>query len=79
MGRFDKAIAHLERAATLLDTDWVIFDHLGDAYFKRRDWERARRNWERALALEPDEAVAIAIQQKLDQLMSQQPVTTTPP
>lgn len=78
MGRLDEAVAYLERAATLLDTDWVIFDHLGDAYFKRRDWERARRSWERALALEPNEIAAITIKQKLDRAMSHEPVSPTP-
>jgi tetratricopeptide (TPR) repeat protein len=65
MGRLDKAIAYLERAALQAGDDPVVFDHLGDAYFMRREWGRARRNWERALELD---ATQTAIQDKLNRL-----------
>ena len=53
MGRLDEAILQLERAARLLDTDPVIFEHLGDAYAKRKDDERARYYWRKALEIDP--------------------------
>ena len=60
------AIVQFERAASVLDTDPVVFDHLGEAYFKRHEFEKARKNWERALTLEPNDK----IQSKLHQLLS---------
>ena len=53
-GRTQDAIRELERAISLLE-DPVIFDHLGDAYFKVEDIEKARQNWEKSLALDPDQ------------------------
>ena len=72
MGRIDEAIAYLERAVEILDTDPVVFDHLGEVYARRREWEKARRSWERALELEPSED----IQEKLNHLLSQEAVPT---
>ncbi len=54
LGRLDDAITYLERASRLLDSDPVIFEHLGDAYFGKKELELARRNWQRALKLKPD-------------------------
>ena len=60
----------------MLDSDPTIFDHLGEAYYRRRDLERARRNWERALELDKSQ---IAIQLKLERLMSnEEPAHTSP-
>ena len=75
MGRIDEAVTYLERAAAALDTDAVIFSHLGDAYFSLRDWDRARRNWERALELNPDQA---EVKDKLDRLLATQETTPRP-
>jgi predicted negative regulator of RcsB-dependent stress response len=38
----------------LLDTDPIIYEHLGDAYFKRGDIEQARGAWQKALELDQD-------------------------
>lgn len=65
MGRLDDAIAYLERACRLLDSDPVIFEHLGDAYFGRKDLEQARRNWRRALDLNPQ---LLSVKEKLQKL-----------
>jgi tetratricopeptide (TPR) repeat protein len=67
MGNIDEAIRHLERAASLLGTDPVIFDHLGEAYFTRHELERARQNWQRALELGAERD---AILEKLDRITS---------
>jgi Tfp pilus assembly protein PilF len=51
-GKFKEAIELLSRAGTLLE-DPVIFDHLGDAYFKAGDIENAKLNWQKSLKLGP--------------------------
>jgi tetratricopeptide (TPR) repeat protein len=53
LGDLGAAVRYLEQAAELLETDPVIFDHLGETYYRRREWEKARRSWERALELDP--------------------------
>jgi tetratricopeptide (TPR) repeat protein len=51
-GQTEEAIKELEKASALLK-DPVIFDHLGDAYFKIGDIENAKNNWQESLSLEP--------------------------
>ncbi|MBD3401599.1 tetratricopeptide repeat protein, partial [candidate division GN15 bacterium] len=53
LGNYDEAIKYLEQAVQL-DSDAVIFDHLGDAYHAVGDSDLARQWWQRALELEPD-------------------------
>lgn len=48
----DKAIKELERASSLLP-DSVIFDHLGDAYFKKGNKDKAASIWKKSLELNP--------------------------
>jgi tetratricopeptide (TPR) repeat protein len=62
LGDYDKAVEYLKQAVEL-DSDPVIFDHLGDAYAAKGKLERAREWWEKALALQPDNS---AIKEKLD-------------
>ena len=66
----------LRSAAALLQTDPVIFDHLGDAYFKHHEVEKARKNWERALELDSSQA---AIQGKLNRLSHEETITSDNP
>ncbi len=65
LGRLEEAIAHLERAANLLGSDPVIFDHLGDAYLKHHEPEKAREYWLRALDLDP---TLTTVKRKLEQM-----------
>jgi Tfp pilus assembly protein PilF len=51
-GRIKEAREILIRAASLMP-DEVIFDHLGDVYFKMKDAENARINWQESLRLNP--------------------------
>jgi tetratricopeptide (TPR) repeat protein len=74
LSEWDEAIRLLERASQLLDSDPIIFDHLGDAYFKRGDVEHAEAAWQKALELDP---TLEAVQRKLDSLL--QPDVTAPP
>lgn len=50
-GRFKEALTELERASTLLD-DPVIYDHLGDVYFKLNDLTKAKDSWKKSLKLD---------------------------
>jgi predicted negative regulator of RcsB-dependent stress response len=65
MGNLDEALRYLMRATEQLDTDPVIFEHLGDVYFSRHERERAREQWQRALELGGDEE---SLRAKLDRL-----------
>ncbi len=56
LGRFDEAVAELEKAVELLNEDQspgnaVIFDHLGDAHLEANQPEKAKRAWRRAVEL----------------------------
>jgi Tfp pilus assembly protein PilF len=53
-GRVKEAKEILEKAASLV-SDAVIFDHLGDAFFKMKDFDSARINWQESLKLNPQQ------------------------
>lgn len=53
LGRYQEALVQLERAVAL-DSDPVMFDHLGDVYQALDKTEQARQAWERSLKLDPD-------------------------
>jgi tetratricopeptide (TPR) repeat protein len=67
-GKTKEAVKELEKAAVLLD-DPVIFEHLGDAYFKIRDLAAARGNWEKSLKLNPDKP---EVKKKIEDLQNKQ-------
>jgi Tfp pilus assembly protein PilF len=50
-GKFKEAVTEIEKASLLVE-DHVIFDHLGDAYLKVKDIEKAKLNWEKSLQLD---------------------------
>ena len=53
-GKFDQALNDLLRAAKTADhEDPVIFEHIGDAYFKLNRASEAVESWRKALALDP--------------------------
>jgi len=66
LGRFEEAVAELENAAVESDDrppDALILDHLGDAYLKTEQAEKAENAWRRAVELfrqqeEPEKAEA---------------------
>jgi Flp pilus assembly protein TadD len=51
-GKIKEALKELEKASALL-ADPVIYEHLGDAYFKTKELEKARANWQESLKLDP--------------------------
>ncbi|MBI3320050.1 MAG: tetratricopeptide repeat protein, partial [Candidatus Omnitrophica bacterium] len=75
LGQLDEAVQQLERAATLLDSDPTIFDHLGDVYFTRGDLEKAEAAWRNAVSLDPTLEV---VAHKLQTLHARQTPVTTP-
>ena len=53
-GQYDEAVPELEKAVEM-EPDPVVLDHLGDAYWKANQQEKARTTWDRAAAeLEAD-------------------------
>jgi tetratricopeptide (TPR) repeat protein len=48
LGRYDEAVAELEKAAAEDDPDGVILDHLADAYHKQGQNDKALATWQRA-------------------------------
>lgn len=64
MIRVDQAIEQLERASSML-ADPVIYDHLGDAYFKKGSLDKAKASWEKSLELDPKQD---KVREKLNQL-----------
>ncbi|MCX7661500.1 MAG: tetratricopeptide repeat protein [Candidatus Omnitrophica bacterium] len=62
--QLDLAIKELERAAELLE-DPVIYEHLGDAYFKVGQILKAKDCWSKALELNPSN---LELKKKLENL-----------
>jgi len=63
LGNFDSAVTYLEKAGTM-QSDPIIFDHLGDAYQAIGKTDNARIWWQKALELEPNNDV---IREKLNE------------
>jgi Tfp pilus assembly protein PilF len=53
-GKYAEALKELERASSLL-SDPVIYEHLGDTYFKMGNPGKAKINWEESLKLDPQQ------------------------
>jgi tetratricopeptide (TPR) repeat protein len=53
-GKFDQALADLLRASKSLDReDPIVFEHIGDTYFKLHRVPEALEAWQKALTLDP--------------------------
>lgn len=63
-GNLEEALRELEKASVLLE-DPVIYDHLGDVYFKIKDVSSAKSNWEKSLSLNPEQS---KVREKLERL-----------
>jgi Tfp pilus assembly protein PilF len=51
-GSFQESVGHLEKAVEKLEEgDSVIWDHLGDAYLRTDQVEKARTAWQKAVDL----------------------------
>ncbi|MEK7845857.1 MAG: tetratricopeptide repeat protein, partial [Nitrospinota bacterium] len=56
-GLFYEAIENLERAVLLVPSDAAIYDHLGDAYLKVNNYEKAKESWENSLREEKNAVI----------------------
>jgi len=66
LGRYEDAVRELEKAAASDDPDGVILDHLGDAYLKANQKEKALETWRRAVEqLEADAEKRNEVERKI--------------
>lgn len=52
-GKFDEAIANMEKAMTIDSTDANVWYSAGGAYFITKQYDKAKRCWEKTLQLNP--------------------------
>ncbi|MCX7999075.1 MAG: tetratricopeptide repeat protein, partial [Leptospiraceae bacterium] len=73
-GNLEEALHHLQLAVELMEEknekDGVVYDHIGDVYFKLGDLQTARDYWEKALQTESAELNIERLKQKLNSLES---------
>ena len=53
-GNYESAVEYLEKATDSPNASAEVYEHLGDAYLKIGNKEKAKIAWKRALKLEPD-------------------------
>ncbi len=54
LGRYDEAVAPMEKAIGTMAADPLVNDHLGDIYWMNGRKREAETQWKRALSLNPD-------------------------
>jgi len=79
-GKFDQALNNLLTAAGTADhEDPVIFEHIGDAYFKLNRLSEAVASWQKALTLDPkNKNLANKIERTKGPMGNGQPPKTNP-
>jgi tetratricopeptide (TPR) repeat protein len=77
MSRYDLAESPLEKAASLIQNDPTIHEHLGNLYLHmgktaqaQEEWQRALKEWPEAVASDFDAEQAKKLQKQLDELKS---------
>jgi len=68
LGQNAEAVAELEKAAAGDKPDAVILEHLGDAYLKQKQLDKAKQAWQRALEMfrqEKEQEKARQVEEKL--------------
>jgi len=58
-GLYSKAVEFLKKAAAIVVDDPVILEHLGDAYLKLNDREKALESYNRALKFKKEERIIL--------------------
>jgi len=78
MSRYDLAAPPLEKAASKIQDDPTIHQHLGNLYLRmgkpaqaEQEWERALKEWPQAVSSDFDAEQAKQVQKQLDELKSQ--------
>ncbi|MBK6466131.1 MAG: tetratricopeptide repeat protein [Rhodobacter sp.] len=66
LGRYEEALAPMEKASVLEPVDPVVTDHLGDVYWMVDRKREAEFQWHRALSFGPEEKEAVRIRRKLE-------------
>jgi tetratricopeptide (TPR) repeat protein len=66
LGRYEDALAPMEKASLLEPVDPVVTDHLGDVYWMNDRKLEARFQWHRALSFEPTDRDKARILRKLE-------------
>lgn len=71
-GNLEEALHHLQLAVELMEEknekDGVVYEHIGDVYFKLGDLQAARDFWEKAIKTESTEIDIEKVKQKLNNL-----------
>ncbi len=71
LGRYQDAVAPIEKASRLMPVDPVVTDHLGDIYWSVGRKREAQFQWHRALSFKPEPKDAARIQLKLEKGLDQ--------
>jgi tetratricopeptide (TPR) repeat protein len=71
LGRYDAAVAPMEKASLLMPVDPIVTDHLGDVYWMVGRKREAQFQWRRAMSFHPEPKDAARIQLKLDKGLDQ--------
>lgn len=66
LGRYDEALAPMEKASLLEPVDPIVTDHLGDVYWSVGRKLEAEFQWHRALSFDPEPDQAKRIKRKLE-------------
>ncbi len=53
-GKYKEALKYQLLAIKASDEDAILFDHMGDIYFKLNELEKAQSHWRKALELDPE-------------------------
>jgi tetratricopeptide (TPR) repeat protein len=51
----DEAATELKRAIDIYGKDPVLYDHMGDVYYKKGMTDKAKEFWKKSLELNPDQ------------------------
>jgi tetratricopeptide (TPR) repeat protein len=54
MGLYELALKYIAQADQKNENSWEVAEHLGDIYFKLKNFSEAKSYWEKALQLNPD-------------------------
>ena len=74
-GKFKEAIPVLEKAHLLVPGESIIAEHLGDAYYKQKNTEKAKKMYLRAVEFAEDKEKIEAIRAKILALEDQRSIT----